>query len=411
MKQLHAAGTLLAVLILLASCQKKMCTSVRTITTPVWKSRADIRAAMHAMPAQTIGATGKLYIYGNYIFLNEPTKGVHIIDNSNPAAPVNKAFVPIPGNVDIAVRGNYLYADCWADLVVLDVSNPLATHPVSFASNVYRSFNNYYYTMMGTNGDTLYYAGVETHDTVVNCRDEYYEDRISSPVIMTATLSNATFTGAGGSMSRFALVNDRLYAVDDFSLSTFSVSNPAQLVGVGNQIVGTRVETIYPMGNKLFIGTATGMHIYDISNANNPSFLSTFSHATACDPVIADGQYAYVTLRSGTACNTINNELNVVNIANLTSPQLVRTYAMTNPHGLTKDGNLLFICDGRDGIRMMDASSPNNIMPLFRVTGIDTYDAIAMNGTLIVSAKDGLYQYDYRSGARLTLLSKIEVKR
>ena len=64
-------------------------------------------------------------MYGNYIFLNEVNKGVHIIDNSNPAKPSIKAFINIPGNVDIAVKGSTLYADLFADLVVVDISNPL----------------------------------------------------------------------------------------------------------------------------------------------------------------------------------------------------------------------------------------------------------------------------------------------
>ena len=35
---------------------------------------------------------------------------------------------------------------------------------------------------------------------------------------------------------------------------------------------------------------------------------------------------------------------------------------MTNPHGLTKDNNLLFICDGKDGLKMYDAADPLNIV-------------------------------------------------
>lgn len=34
-------------------------------------------------------------------------------------------FIDIPGNEDLAVKGNVLYADLYTDLVCLDVSNPL----------------------------------------------------------------------------------------------------------------------------------------------------------------------------------------------------------------------------------------------------------------------------------------------
>ncbi len=65
--------------------------------------------------------------------------------------------------------------------------------------------------------------------------------------------------------------------------------------------------------------------------------------------------------------------LSVVNIKNIDQPKLVMTYPLTNPHGLGKDGDLLFICDGTAGLKIFDASDPRNhyIPPyqkLFRYT-------------------------------------------
>lgn len=42
----------------------------------------------------------------------------------NPSDPINRAFVKIPGNIDLAVRGNILYADLGVDLVAIDIANP-----------------------------------------------------------------------------------------------------------------------------------------------------------------------------------------------------------------------------------------------------------------------------------------------
>ena len=99
----------------------------------------------------------------------------------------------------------------------------------------------------------------------------------------------------------------------------------------------------------------TGLFIYDISNGAAPVNEGQFMHARACDPVVADNDYAYVTLRSGTFCSGIDNELDVINIQ-YSFPSLVKIYPMTNPHGLSKDGNLLFVCDGKDGLKIYDAS-------------------------------------------------------
>ena len=71
-----------------------------------------------------------------------------------------------------------------------------------------------------------------------------------------------------------------------------------------------------------------------------------------------DDTLAYVTLRTGTNCGGNLNTLDVVNIKDINSPKLVMSYGLTNPHGLGKDGDLLFICDGTAGLKVYDASDP-----------------------------------------------------
>jgi hypothetical protein len=88
-----------------------------TMFQPVFKTTAEVRANIKSNPSESIQQPGKLFIQGHYIFLNEVDKGIHVIDNSNPAQPRNVAFIDIPGNVDLAVKGNTLYADLYTDLI------------------------------------------------------------------------------------------------------------------------------------------------------------------------------------------------------------------------------------------------------------------------------------------------------
>ena len=82
---------------------------------------------------------------------------------------------------------------------------------------------------------------------------------------------------------------------------------------------------------------------------------------------------------------------------------------MTKPQGLTKDDNLLFVCD--DGIKMYDASDPANIVLKKHVSELETRDAIAWGKNLIVVASDGLYQYDYSNPDDLIMRSKLSISR
>jgi hypothetical protein len=151
------------------------------------------------------------------------------------------------------------------------------------------------------------------------------------------------------------------------------------------------------------------MYIYSIANPNAPLKLGQFSHVRSCDPVIADDTHAYVTLRSGTECMGYTNQLEVLDISVLLQPKMVKTYSMTNPHGLSKDGDLLFICDGKDGLKMYDASKPASLQLLHTIGNINTYDVIAYGGLAIVVADDGLYQYDYSNRTNVRLLSKMGI--
>jgi hypothetical protein len=217
--------------------------------------------------------------------------------------------------------------------------------------------------------------------------------------------------GIGGSMARFGIKDNTLYLVDNTNLRIFDISAKISPVKVSDMYVGWGIQTMFLTDKSMFLGTTSGMLIYDISIPLVPNYKSNYSHIRSCDPVIVDDTLAYVTLRSGTTCGSTVNSLDVVNIKNLTSPSLLMTYSFTNPQGLGKDGNILFICDGNAGLKIYDASNPLTITGhlLYTYPAINAFDVIPVNGTLIMIGDDGLYQYDYSDIGHITLLSKISV--
>lgn len=415
MRKITALPLLFVVLsFILQSCLKDKIMYTYTLARPVYKEKAEVYADIRSNAPQGVKSPGKLFMLGNYIFLNEIDKGVHIIDNSNPASPVIKAFINIPGNLDIAVKGTTLYADLYTDMVVVDITNPLAARFEKFIPSVFPARN--YSNGFIADSNRIIVDWIKK-DTTVEYNDyrSWYKAEV---MLFSATAGNSQPTngssvtsGIAGSMARFSIVNNYMYCVNDGQLRSFDITNTLdpQQVAVNN--MGWGIETIYPFKNKLFIGSNTGMFIYDISSPANPVREGQFQHARACDPVITDGDYAYVTLHDGNFCGGASNVLDVVNVMNLSAPSLLRSYPMTHPHGLSKSGNLLFICDGKDGLKMYDASFPGSITLLKHITGLETYDAIAWNNNLVVVAKDGLYQFDYSDPFTLVQRSKLSVTR
>jgi hypothetical protein len=90
---------------------------------PIYVSREEIEKVVFTTP-QPLKSPGKIYIKDDYLFVNEANKGVHVFDNKDPKKPVKIAFLSIPGNVDIAIRGTILYADNGRDLLSIDVTKP-----------------------------------------------------------------------------------------------------------------------------------------------------------------------------------------------------------------------------------------------------------------------------------------------
>lgn len=402
-----------SLLLLLNSCMKDNCRHTYSLYTPIYKSLSEVRANLKSNPAQDLQRPGKIYVYGNYIFLNEYDKGIHIIDNSQPSNPQNIAFINIPGNLDLAVQGNTLYADMYCDLIAFDISNPRNVVAKKFLNNIFPQRNGYYYNLGSNNPDSIkLIADWSIRDTTVDCVEyNYLYETFYSQAKADASGSFSSpglSGGQGGSMARFAILKNYLYAVTYTDLNVINISTPQNPAYTGKSNIGNwNIETIYPFQDKLFIGSSNGMFIYDVATPGSPAKLAQFFHATACDPVVADGKYAWVTLRTGNVCQGFSNVLEVVNISNLTSPSLLKTYNMTNPHGLSVDGNLLFVCDGKDGLKIYNTADASDLQLIKHITGLETSDVIAWSGKALVVAKNGLYQFDYSDLNNIRLISKI----
>lgn len=222
-----------------------------------------------------------------------------------------------------------------------------------------------------------------------------------------ADMAPTANNGVGGSLARFAIVDDYLYTVSNSNLKVFDISQAPLPRQVQDVKLGLNIETIFPYKNMLFIGSRTGMHIYDNTNPLQPVFVSQYQHVESCDPVVVQGNYAYVTLRSGTPCRFGSNLLDVIDISNPRSPSPVQSIPMLNPHGLGIDGDVLFVCEGEHGLKVFDATNPARLVEKQFIKGIRTYDVIPRNKVLLVVGRDGLMQYDYSDVNNPKLLSMI----
>lgn len=124
---------------------------------PVFMERSELeKSVSYQSVGRDLVLPGKIYYKSPYIYINEKYKGVHIINNSDPAHPVNEAFIIAPGCIDMAVKGNIIYLDNAVDLVAFNLDSKQVTNriknvfPEPFAPD-----NTFYLSMNRPEGSVL----------------------------------------------------------------------------------------------------------------------------------------------------------------------------------------------------------------------------------------------------------------
>ncbi len=418
---------LLAVLVV--SCSDR---TVRTFTAnvPVYEDFETWRAKSIAMEApHSLQNPGRIYVYGNLLLVNEFMKGLHFFDNSQPSNPINLGFLPVQASADIAVRDNILYLDSYTDLLSFNIADPRNPQLISRARDVfeYNKYENFAY--VGTFDRNFPIANVDpskgivvgwkvgeyTSDDMYNGGEMFGMEPMRNFGGGTANgrTTNQTSVGIAASTAKFAIEDHYLYALNNWQLSTFDIASGINHVGDVDMTSAGFPETLFPADGNLFVGTTMGMLIYSLSNPINPTYLSQYEHGTGCDPVVVQGDKAFVTLASGRECIGAGiNVLEVIDISNLSSPRLMHTFEMTNPRGLGVNNNTLFLCDGPDGLKVFDKTdlSAINVNMTAQFSGIVANDVIPLTSTLLMTGPAGIYQYDYSDLRNITQVSLIPVQ-
>jgi len=401
----------------LTGCLQDECEATSTFIElePVFQTENQIRQPIEMDSPRPLENPGKIYVYGNYLLVNEIREGVHIIDNKDPRNPVNISFIRIAGNVDMVVRNHFLYVDNYVDLLTIDIQNPASPRMVTRTEDVFPSLG-----FDPNRGHLVYYREVQrTEEATCDVPNEgwfWRDDRVlvntdAMGSFAEANGARATANGIGGSMARFTLVDHYLYTVGENDLQVFDLTNATSPTLKNNVYIGWGIETIFPYGENLFIGSQTGMFIFDNKNRTAPTMMSVFQHARACDPVFVEGNFAYVTLRDGTTCENFNNQLDIVDISNLYDPKLLKTHPMHRPHGLSVVNKTVYLCDDDEGLKVFDANDWRELKALSHLDHFATYDVITLPSVnrAIVVGRDGLYQFDISDPAKLRELSLLPV--
>ncbi|GIM59706.1 LVIVD repeat-containing protein [Capnocytophaga canimorsus] len=207
-----------------------------------------------------------------------------------------------------------------------------------------------------------------------------------------ASQNDSSNDGKGGSLATFALKGAYLYVVDEANLNVFQVKTPQNPSKVNSIPIGFNIETLFSAGDYLFVGSRNGMYIYSVEEPEKPKMLSKAEHFTACDPVVSDLDFAYVTLHSGTFCRNSGNALQIYDVKNLRKPKLIYEMNLSFPRGLALEGDLLVVCD--DKLKFFSVENPYAPELVYSVNR-NFKDVVFYQGKLFAFGEREIAQYQW----------------
>jgi len=369
------------------------------VATPQLMSKTAFRSSVEVIAPKTIEEPGKIYVYQDYIFVGDVHSGIHIIDNSDPKSPKAIKFIQIPGNEDISVKDNFLYADSATDLVIFDISD---INNISIIEQLEDVFNVYNYDIP-VEAEAVDYGKFDFDDDIIvgwtltterrKKVDNTIDKALDDGVVLSAGAESTT--GTGGSLARFQIVDNYLYTVGNYEMAIFNIQNLAEPVLSNTQYAGWNIETMFQAEGYLYLGSTNGMYIYNLVNPSSPEFVSDFKHWEGCDPVVVDGDYAYLTLRGGNLCGQLESVLEVIDISDKTNPTLAARYNLENPYGLGIKNDMLYVCDGTAGLKLFERETSEDLRLVNSLKDIQAKDVIPLEKSLIMIGEKTLYQYEY----------------
>lgn len=370
--------------------------------------------------SRAISDPGKIFIGDEFLLVGEEGKGIHVFDNSSPVNPTNVLFLNVPLCKEFFVKDNFIYAESQYDMVKIDISNFQNPFINSRIANAFAEpfLNDEGEHLIGFNFEVVTEKfkinSIEHEELSLN--DHLYYDYSESLIPPSAVPSSFAGTSSGtiGTVNRITEHNGYVYSVSNRKIFVF---NNTGTFSKSNEIDtwNGSLETIYPQGDFIFLGTRSSMDIYSISNPENPEQTTSYWHTTSCDPVLPYGDVAYVTLRTGdfAECPGDVNALMVLDVENIQSPMERQQVEMASPYGMAIHDNILYVGNGDNGLEIFNANNPLNLVHLGTNSAVKAYDVIphpTIPHLILTSGPNGIEQYEFNEETLdLSLISQIQI--
>jgi photosystem II stability/assembly factor-like uncharacterized protein len=357
---------------------------------------------------QIVGSCGGLEsnirdfdISGNYAYVSDYHYGMRVIDISTPTAPAVVGSLPLPDCRTRLVRafGNIIYVTRHTQvtrpygvggLSIVDVSNPATPVERAFLQNLaigdlaVDKTGRYLFVFMSQNTSLKIY------------------DVLNPAAPIEVASYGGTFSPGG-----IKIIGDRAYLTDAYQNKAIilNISDPVHPAEISNFqfLDSTALARPAAAGNLCFVPSwYDALRIVDFSNMSSPAqvgILETVGLSNHAD--VSDG-HAYVATG-----RTTSNRLKVLNLANLSN--ITQTASLETSYGINDvvaNGIRAYLAGGGAGLRAIDISNPAH--PVEDGSSLSAPQAqdivISGNYAYVADGYNGLKIFDIRTSAKPGLL-------
>lgn len=304
--------------------------TIAVLTTVISSPTSIEKVAEFGTPPKNVFAQS-VEVVGNYAYLADGYNGLRILDISEPMTPTEVSLYSEKGGAwNIVVKDKHAYIrfgtcevvnrlsgrhKCSANLYKLDVSNP----QTPFVVNAYELPGVDWYGRMQ----------LKTYDDYI-----YVIDSTGQLHILKASTFEK-INEVDLQIGDFDFANDFLYTLSPYGYS-FNCENGRGICS------DSRLEILDPI-------SLTTINSYQVSET-----------APAKDLFLLD-QYAFIRYLFPClgVCDSISDRWSIVNSTQSMTQSIATDFSPTQVQNIVKDGNYVYIADGRAGLRILDTSDFN----------------------------------------------------
>ena len=283
-------------------------------------------------------------VSGNYLYALNSGGGFDVFDISNPNHSVQVASYNIQGNITAGpvISGNYAYvADDSNDIDTIDITNPKA--PSLATTYLAGSVISH----LKASGGYLYALGDDNQIKIYSINGE----NVLSPSLV------ASFASHNTTFNDFTLAGSKLFASTVGGMEVYDISNPEQVTYISTYATQNGTPNkISVVGDTVYLsesGSNNKIEIVDISNINSPTYVSQYLSQTG-SIVGAVGKGHFVFGKNG------YNSIEVIDVTDGSNPKFVTSFkSSTGWYDVPFiSGNYLYALNDNSAIESIDITNP-----------------------------------------------------